>query len=138
MAAEACFFWGCFGSVSVAFATAYRDLYENGGVLPNIYKRPSFLFIRLMMVLIAGALAVAFGADHPLPAIYTGAAAPLMLDALCSCGPRRFDRRVDHTRRATYNPKGPVKPFRSSNTEVDHDGYQKDDRGKRHEIRTSI
>ncbi|MFL6451704.1 MAG: hypothetical protein ACJ746_29120 [Bryobacteraceae bacterium] len=76
------FLYGSGGSVAVEVLTALAIL-EKEQPLPKRYSSWVYYLLRLLVVFMAGALAVAYGVyDKPLLAINIGASAPLILQTL--------------------------------------------------------
>ena len=74
---------GVLGSLAVEVAAAVKLTTEHGGVCPPIYKRPFYLFVRLLFALIgAGSLPVMMDASSLWSAFYLGISAPLVFDRL--------------------------------------------------------
>lgn len=75
------FLWGFGGSLAVE-VVAIHQYYSDGRRLPKRYSTVGFWVSRVMMGVVAGGLAVANGAQSPQSAVYIGAAAPLILQAV--------------------------------------------------------
>lgn len=76
-------FWvGALGSISVEIAAAAKSCADLEGQCPERYKRVFYLFTRLIMAAVAGAVASVLDATNTLTAFYMGASAPLILDRL--------------------------------------------------------
>ncbi len=57
--------------------------YESGRRrLPARYRKLGFWIVRLLLAIVAGGLAVAYGVGRCVPALHIGASAPLILQAL--------------------------------------------------------
>lgn len=80
---ELSIFWvGALGSISIEMAAAAKSCAELEGQCPERYKRPFYLFTRVLMAAVAGAVASVLDAQNGLTAFYMGASAPLILDRL--------------------------------------------------------
>jgi hypothetical protein len=75
------FLWGFSGCVAVDVVNAAQYFHTSDETFPRRYKRPMFYVLRLMMAIIGGGLAVAYGIDKPLLAANIGAATPLIIQA---------------------------------------------------------
>jgi hypothetical protein len=76
-------FWvGTLGSLIVEIGTCARASANTEGDIPARYKKLPYLFVRLLLALGGGTLAVVFGAETALTAFYFGASAPIVLDKL--------------------------------------------------------
>jgi hypothetical protein len=75
------FLWAAGGSLAIEVLTIFTAMKGSAG-LPTYYEKPVFWFVRMLVAAIAGALAVAEGATHPLLAINIGASAPAILQLL--------------------------------------------------------
>ena len=76
------FWWSAFGSFAVELGAAFLAVSENDGHLPRRFYRLGYVLTRLIMLPVAGVLAIAVGAASPMTAIYVGASAPLAIDRL--------------------------------------------------------
>lgn len=76
------FIWGFSGSVAVEIANIYQVFQEENSKMPSRYKSGLFWFVRLILAIIAGGLALAYKIDNPILAANIGASAPLILQAL--------------------------------------------------------
>jgi hypothetical protein len=70
------FWWGCLGSLAVEIITIFQILCNEPITFPERYKTLIFYFIRILVILIAGGLVVAYNIDKPIVAINLGASAP--------------------------------------------------------------
>lgn len=76
------FLWGFAGSIAVEIVSLYRQ-YSLQASIPIRYSIPSFWLIRVLLAVVGGGLAVAYGiGSNPLLAANVGAAAPLIVQAL--------------------------------------------------------
>jgi hypothetical protein len=75
------FCWGAFGSLAVELVAVLTSVRSAGG-LPNYYYTWSFWTVRLLVMLLAGGVAVANDVSTPHLAIQVGAGAPLIIQAL--------------------------------------------------------
>jgi hypothetical protein len=83
------YFWGTFGSAAVAMVDYLDSITNKRGARAPLYRDSGFLRARILMALIAGALAVGLDAQTAPAAIYMGAAAPIILRRLvASSNPR--------------------------------------------------
>lgn len=78
------FVYGVFGSAIVEVVSAWHYTNNDGaGDLPPKYKRFSFWLIRVILAIMAGLLAEAYGIkSNPILAINIGASTPLIVKAL--------------------------------------------------------
>ncbi len=76
------FLWGLGGSLSIEIVLMYEYYQSDPIKLPDRYRRLGFWIVRLLLAVVAGALAVVEGANTPVVAINVGASAPLLLRAL--------------------------------------------------------
>jgi uncharacterized membrane protein YhaH (DUF805 family) len=72
---------GAMGSLAVEVVHAYQAMQSEPYELPGRYRRPAFWVVRLMLALIAGGLALAYGIQDYLLAANVGAATPLIIQA---------------------------------------------------------
>lgn len=70
------------GSLVVEVGACCRAMANAEGDLPTRYGKPLYLFVRLLLALSGGTLAVVFDAPTALAAFYLGASAPIVLDKL--------------------------------------------------------
>jgi len=76
-------FWlGFLGSAAVEVAAAVKSCADLDGHCPERYKRPFYLFVRVLLAIVAGSLPVVLEASNALTSFYMGASAPLLLDRL--------------------------------------------------------
>jgi len=76
------FLWGFAGSVAVEIVSLHRH-YSLDANIPIRYSLPSFWLIRILLAIVGGGLAVAYGiGNNPLLAANVGAATPLIVQAL--------------------------------------------------------
>jgi hypothetical protein len=76
-------FWvGVLGSVVVEIGACARAAANAEGDLPARYRKPVYLFVRGLLALSGGTLAVVFDSPTALAAFYLGASAPIVLDKL--------------------------------------------------------
>lgn len=76
------YFIGCFGSIAVEIGAALKASVDLDGRCPERYLRPFYIIIRVLMILVAGAIPAFLDAANSLTALYMGASAPLFLDRL--------------------------------------------------------
>lgn len=81
MSTSETFFWGFCGSLAVEIVMASQLFYGAKLEVPFRYKMLTFYLSRLLLALVAGGLAVAYGIDKPLLAVNIGAATPLIVQA---------------------------------------------------------
>ena len=75
------FLWGIAGSVSVEIIQAYY-YYTKEGAFPGYYSKPGFWFVRSLLALIGGALAIGYDIKNGIAAFQIGASAPLIVQNL--------------------------------------------------------
>jgi hypothetical protein len=76
------FLWGFAGSLAVEVVALYRQ-YNLDIRIPTRYSRPFYWIIRVLLAVVGGGLAVAYGiGGNPLLAANVGAATPLIVQAL--------------------------------------------------------
>lgn len=76
-------FWvGVLGSAVVEVGACCRAAANNNGDLPERYLKIPYLFVRGLLALSGGTLAVVFDSPTALAAFYLGASAPIVLDKL--------------------------------------------------------
>ena len=74
---------GVFGSVAVEIVAVAHASAKAGGRCPALYTKPFYIFVRVLVALIAaGGLAVYLHAANEIAAIYLGASAPLVFDRM--------------------------------------------------------
>lgn len=74
------FGWGCAGSASlevVQFCRAVRG--SKNGRLPPLYRTKVFIVGRVLLIIVAGVLAAAWGISQPIQGLALGAAAPRLM-----------------------------------------------------------
>ena len=74
------FGWGCAGSFAievVLFCRAVRS--SKYGCLPQYYRRKTFMVGRVLLIIVAGVLAAAWGITQPIQGLALGAAAPRLM-----------------------------------------------------------
>jgi hypothetical protein len=76
------FLWGLGGSLAVEAVELSKIYYRRKFSLPYRYTLWHFYLSRLILSLVGGGLAVAYGIDKPLLAANIGAATPLLIEAL--------------------------------------------------------
>jgi len=76
------FLWGVLGSVAIDVIAVVKIYEAQEITFPARYSRVWYYVIRLMLALIGGGLAVAYGIDKAILAVNVGASAPLILTAL--------------------------------------------------------
>jgi len=76
------FLWGFGGSAAIEVVNLYHIYQAKDVTIPERYKRKGFWFIRFLLAVMAGGLALAYKIDTPLLAVNIGAATPLILQAL--------------------------------------------------------
>ncbi|MEM0927793.1 MAG: hypothetical protein AAGI89_00730 [Pseudomonadota bacterium] len=76
------FYIGAAASFFVEVGVATKACREQHGRLPELYKRPAFLFFRFVLMIGAGCLAAWLGSGNELSAAYIGASAPAIFDRL--------------------------------------------------------
>ena len=69
--------------MAVEAVTLYQ-LVQVDRPLPQRYSRPLFWIVRLLVVIVAGGLAIAHDINKPILAANVGAAAPLIIQTLAS------------------------------------------------------
>lgn len=77
------FGWGCAGSFAleiVLFCNAVRHGRRNR--IPALYRRPAFILGRMLLVVVAGIVAAAWGITQPLQGLAVGAATPQLMLSL--------------------------------------------------------
>lgn len=74
--------WGLFGSLAVEAAAALVYCEQENFNLPVRYRKPAYLFIRLIVAMAAGMVPIIMNAQSIYAAFYLGASAPLFLDRL--------------------------------------------------------
>jgi hypothetical protein len=78
------FLWGLIGSVGFEIVRANTSIWNSqrkSRLIPRIYSNPVFWCFRLLLALVAGAVAVAQGAETRILALEIGIAAPLLIEA---------------------------------------------------------
>jgi hypothetical protein len=73
------FSWGFSGSVAVDVVTVAQFFNAHKVDLPDRYKRIAYYFVRFLVALVAGGLAVAYEIDKAILAANIGAATPLII-----------------------------------------------------------
>ena len=76
------FLWGFGGSAAVEVLALVQVFYRDPIDVPERYKRVGFWIVRFLLAIMAGGLVVAYGIEKPLLAVNTGAATPLIIQAL--------------------------------------------------------
>jgi hypothetical protein len=82
------FGWGCAGSFAieiVLFCQAIRQSRNN--CVPAVYRRTAFILGRILLVVVAGVVAVAAGITQPMQGLAVGASAPRIILALYKLRP---------------------------------------------------
>lgn len=89
------YFLGVFGAITIEFAAVLRDVAENSGRSPPLYRKWSYVTLRLLFAFVAaGPLAVIFtSGESPWSAFYVGATAPLVFDRVASGIPSEADNK---------------------------------------------
>lgn len=80
------FVWGMGGCLAVDVVAASQYFHTADGVFPPRYHKPMFYVVRLLLGVIGGGLAIAYGIDKPLLAANIGAATPLIIQAFAQSG----------------------------------------------------
>lgn len=80
------FAWGMGGCLAVDVVTASQYFHTIDGAFPRRYHRPMFYVVRILLAIIGGGLAIAYGIDKPLLAANIGAATPLIIQAFAQSG----------------------------------------------------
>ena len=80
------FAWGMGGCLAVDVVAASQYFHTADGAFPARYRRPMFYLVRLLLAIIGGGLAIAYGIDKPLLAANIGAATPLIIQAFAQSG----------------------------------------------------
>ena len=70
------------GSLVVEIGACCRASANNDGEIPVRYTKVGYLFVRLLLALSGGTLAVVFDSPTALAAFYLGASTPIVLDKL--------------------------------------------------------
>lgn len=85
------FLSGCSGSLAVEVIGLYSLYLKANFELPKRYRRVGFYFIRFVLMVLAGGLALAYEVDKPLLAMNIGAADPLLIQHFANgvCKPNR-------------------------------------------------
>lgn len=73
------FTWGFSGSVAVDVVTAAQFFNAPKVDFPDRYRRIAYYFVRFLLALVAGGLAVAYEIDKAILAANIGAATPLII-----------------------------------------------------------
>jgi hypothetical protein len=74
---------GVFGSAAAEIVAALRETQKLSGRCPELYKRPFYICVRILVALVpAGGLPVLLSASNLQTAFYLGLSAPLLLDRL--------------------------------------------------------
>lgn len=76
------FIWGFLGSLAIEIVNIYQVFQDENPKMPSRYKSYLFWFVRLMLAIIAGGLAMAYKIDNAILAVNIGASTPLILQAL--------------------------------------------------------
>lgn len=76
------FLWGFGGSLAVEAVELSKIYYRRRYALPYRYTLWHFYVSRLLLSIVGGGLAIAYGIDKPLLAANIGAATPLLIEAL--------------------------------------------------------
>lgn len=76
------FIWGFAGSIAVEIVNIYQVFQDENPKMPSRYKNYVFWFVRLILAIIAGGLAMAYKIDNAILAANIGASTPLILHAL--------------------------------------------------------
>ena len=79
------FLCGFGGSVAVEIVMVHQ-LMQDGKQLPERYTKPVFWVVRILLAVVGGGLALAYGIDKPLLAANIGAATPLIIKAFSDGG----------------------------------------------------
>jgi hypothetical protein len=80
------FLWGMGGCLAVDVVTASQYFHTTDSAFPVRYHKPMFYVVRLLLGVIGGGLAIAYGIDKPLLAANIGAATPLIIQAFAQSG----------------------------------------------------
>jgi hypothetical protein len=78
----ATFLWGFAGSLAVEVVAL--NGYADRSRLPKRYKTVSFWIARVLLAVVAGGLAVAYGIQTPILAANVGISAPLIIGAIAA------------------------------------------------------
>jgi uncharacterized membrane protein YfcA len=73
------FLWGFLGSAAVELTTLFGFYSSRRGRLPVRYRKVGFWVTRVVLALVAGAVAVAYNIDQRILAFNVGAATPLIV-----------------------------------------------------------
>ena len=76
------FAWGFAGSVAVEVITLLAIYQTSPLRVPSRYRRTGFWITRLILAILAGALAVGYGIEQRILAFNIGAATPLIISSL--------------------------------------------------------
>jgi hypothetical protein len=109
------FFWGFAGSAAVEIVALLSFYYSESARLPRRYRRAGFWLTRVLLALLAGALAVGYDIDQAILAFNIGAATPLIITTLA----RGFRQPGSQAKpagsgRAPAIPETPAPPARES------------------------
>lgn len=77
------FGWGCAGNIAVEivlFCNAVRQ--SRSGRVPVLYRNPAFVIARILLGVVGGLIAAAWGITLPLQGFALGAAAPRLVLSL--------------------------------------------------------
>lgn len=76
------FSWGFAGSVAVEVVALLSYYYANPVRLPERYRKIGFWIARIVLAMLAGAIAVGYGIEQRILAFNIGAATPLIITSL--------------------------------------------------------
>jgi len=77
------FFWGFAGSLAVEVVNVNQAFTSRRSALPRRYRQPAFWVWRVLLAVVGGGLAVAYGiTDNRILAANIGVATPLIIQAL--------------------------------------------------------
>ena len=82
------FLLGFSGSCAAEVVVIYQ-IYQREAAFPRRYSKIGYWFIRFLVAVIAGGLAVFYKLADPLPAFHVGVATPLIIQAFARAAPRR-------------------------------------------------
>jgi phage shock protein PspC (stress-responsive transcriptional regulator) len=80
------FFWGAFGSFEVKVVAVFH-VFLSTKPHPSRYQNLGFWITRILLVGVAGGLAIAYGIDKPIVAVHVGASAPIIITSFSQTQP---------------------------------------------------
>lgn len=102
MSVTTVFLWAAAGSLAVEVVTIGKH-YDSGGLeLPARYYRIGFWVARVLVAIVGGGLAVAYGVTQPLLAGHICAATPLIMKTLAESVPAGLYAGKDSVKAATH------------------------------------